>query len=73
MGADPHVILAIRNDPLFEAGGWGITPPEAELDVRGSVVVKDGYMSIAWADRLPQEPDWDALGRTVASVVRWPQ
>ncbi len=72
-GGNPHVILATRNDPLFEAGGWGITPPEAELDVRGSVVVKDGYMSIAWADRLPQEPDWDDLGRKALSVVRWPQ
>jgi L-alanine-DL-glutamate epimerase-like enolase superfamily enzyme len=72
-GGNPHVILAIRNDPLFEAGGWGITPPEAELDIRGSVVVKDGYMSIAWADRLPQDPDWDDLGRKAVSIVRWPQ
>jgi len=72
-GGNPHVILAIRNDPLFEAAGWGTTPQETELTTRGTVVVQDGYMSIAWSDRAPQEPDWDERAKQAISVVRWPR
>lgn len=63
-GGNPHVILAIRNDPLFEAY-MGVTPrpPEEELTCRGALVVENGAMSIAYNDRRPPEPDWDAYAR----------
>jgi L-alanine-DL-glutamate epimerase-like enolase superfamily enzyme len=69
-GGDPHVILAIGNDPLFEAWmGLQKRPPEEELDCRGRLVVEDGSMSIAWADRPVREPDWDQLARDAVAII----
>jgi L-alanine-DL-glutamate epimerase-like enolase superfamily enzyme len=70
-GGNPHVILAIRNDPVFEAHmGLKPRPPEDELDCRGTLVVENGAMSIAHSDRRPPEPDWDEHARTAVEVVR---
>lgn len=61
-GGDPHVILASGNDPVFEAYmGLQPRPGEADLTYLGVLVVEDGYMSVAWADRRPPETDWDAV------------
>ena len=69
-GGDPHVILAIHNDPLFEASmGLVERPPDDELDCRGALVVQDGYMSIAWADRPAAEPDWDEIARNAVAII----
>ena len=68
-GGDPHAILAVPNDPLFESGGQGPRPPEGELDCRGTAYVEDGYMAIAWNDRVPDEPAWDQLERDSVVVV----
>ena len=68
-GGNPQVILAIRNDPLFEAGGLAPLPPDAVLDCRGRVVVHDGYLSIAWKPERPPEPDWDQVERESCCVV----
>ena len=43
--------------------------PEEELDCRGTLVVEDGAMSIAWSDRLVAEPDWDELARSAVPVI----
>ncbi len=68
-GGDPHAILAVANDPLFESGGQGPHPPEEEIDCRGTAYVEDGYMSIAWNDRVPDEPDWERMERESVAVV----
>ena len=68
-GGDPHAILAVANDPLFETGGQGPRPPEDQIDCRGTAYVEDGYMSIAWNDRVPEEPDWDQVERDSVAVV----
>jgi L-alanine-DL-glutamate epimerase-like enolase superfamily enzyme len=69
-GGNHHVILAIRNDPIFEAYmGIKPRPPEVELDCRGTLVVENGAMSIAYNDRRPPEPDWDAYGRQAVELV----
>jgi L-alanine-DL-glutamate epimerase-like enolase superfamily enzyme len=69
-GGNEHVILAIHNDPLFEASmGIKERPADAELDCRGTLVVQDGYMSIAWADRPAVEPDWDEIARDAVAIV----
>ncbi|NLG51389.1 MAG: hypothetical protein GX552_14885, partial [Chloroflexi bacterium] len=70
-GGNPHVILAIRNDPLFEAY-MGLTPRPAEEDLttRGALVVENGYMTVAYNDRVPDEPDWDAYVREAVAVVK---
>ena len=69
-GGDPHVILAIANDPLFEAFmGLKPEPPETELDCRGTMVVDEGVMRIAWSDRRPIEPDWDTIGKEALQVI----
>jgi hypothetical protein len=70
-GGDPHTILANSNDPIFEATGGGLAPrpPDNELDCRGSTVVENGYMSIAWKPVRPAEPDWDEIERTSVVVV----
>jgi L-alanine-DL-glutamate epimerase-like enolase superfamily enzyme len=70
-GGNPHVILAIRNDPLFEAY-MGLTPRPAEEDLttRGALVVENGYMTVAYNDRVPDEPDWDAYAREAVAVVK---
>ena len=69
-GGNHHVILAIRNDPVFEAYmGIKPRPPESQLDCRGTLVVENGAMSIAYNDRRPAEPDWDDYKRTALEVV----
>ncbi len=69
-GGNHHVVLAIRNDPVFEAYmGIKPRPPAEELDCRGTLVVENGAMSIAYNDRRPPEPDWDAYMRTAVEVV----
>ena len=42
-GGDPHAILAVPNDPLFETGGQGPRPPEEEVDCRDTAYVEDGW------------------------------
>ena len=44
-------------------------PPEEEIDCRGTAYVEDGYMSIAWNDRVLDEPDWDHVERDSEAVV----
>ena len=68
-GGDPQVILSVGNDPVFEASGVLPSPPEEELDCRGTVVVENGAMSIAWSDRPATEPDWDEVARSAVSVI----
>lgn len=68
-GGNPHVVLAISNDPLFEAMGLAPLPADAALDCRGRVVVDQGAMSIAWAPVRPAEPDWDQIERESVCVV----
>jgi hypothetical protein len=69
-GGNEHVILAIHNDPLFEAWmGVKERPKDAELNCRGTLVVQDGYMSIAWADRPAVEPDWDEVARNALAII----
>ena len=73
-GGDPQVILAVANDPLFETvGGLAPRPPDEDLDCRGTPVIDDGHMSIAWRPVRPPEPDWDAMARDAVSIVRWPE
>jgi len=69
-GGDPHVVLAIHNDPLFEAFmGLRPEPPAEELDCRGTLVVDQGVMRIAWRDVPPAEPDWDEAARSAVMVI----
>jgi len=69
-GGNHHVILATHNDPVFEAYmGLRLRPPDDELDCRGTLVVEDGYMSVAWIDKAAEEPDWDEVERTAAQVI----
>lgn len=69
-GGDPHVILAIGNDPVFEAYmGLHPRPDDADLDCRGALVVENGYMSIAWRDAPAPEPDWDEVARNAVMTV----
>ena len=68
-GGDPQVILAIGNDPVFEAMGVLPRPPEEDLDCRGTVVVENGALSIAWSDRPAVEPDWDEMARNAVAVI----
>ncbi len=73
-GGDPQVILAVANDPLYETvRGLAPRPADAQLDCRGTLVVEDGFMSIAWKPQRPPEPDWDAMERDAVSVLRWPE
>ncbi len=69
-GGDPHLHLAIKNDPLFEAYmGLVPRPPDDELDCRGRLVVENGAMRIAWTDKPVTEPDWDAMARAAHGIV----
>jgi hypothetical protein len=69
-GGTPNVILAVGNDPVFEAFmGLLPRPPEEELDCRGTLVVENGYMEIAWNDRPVAEPDWDDVARKAEMVI----
>jgi L-alanine-DL-glutamate epimerase-like enolase superfamily enzyme len=73
-GGDPHAILAVANDPLYETvRGLAPRPPDDELDCLGRLVVEQGWMSIAWRPERPAEPDWDAMERHAVSVLRWPE
>jgi L-alanine-DL-glutamate epimerase-like enolase superfamily enzyme len=73
-GGDPHVILAVANDPLFETvHGLAPRPGDEDLDCLGTLVVEDGWMSIAWKPVRPPEPNWDDLERDAVSVLRWPE
>ena len=68
-GGDPHVILAIKNDAIFEAGGWGSRPKEEELTFQGSPVVENGYLSIVTSERAPEEPNWDEIEKNSLAVI----
>ena len=68
-GGDPHTILACSNDPIHEAMGVFPRPPEEELDCRGTTVVEDGWLSIAWRPVRPEEPDWDQIERDAIAIV----
>jgi L-alanine-DL-glutamate epimerase-like enolase superfamily enzyme len=69
-GGDHQIILSTHNDPFFEAYmGLRPRPDEDELDCRGTLVVEDGYMSVAWLDRPAVEPDWDEIGRTAVTSL----
>ena len=68
-GGDPHAILAVANDPLFEFGGQGPRPKDEDLDCRGTAFIEDGYMGIAWNERVPEEPNWDEMERDSVRVV----
>lgn len=70
-GGNPHVILAIPNDPLFEAP-FGKIPPRPAVDqltFQGSTVVENGYMSIAWGDHPAEEPNWDEIEKRALAVI----
>ncbi|MBM3262114.1 MAG: hypothetical protein FJY97_01595 [candidate division Zixibacteria bacterium] len=72
-GGDPHVILASGNDPVFEAYmGLQPRPAETDLTCQGTLVVENGYMSVAWAPRHPAEPDWDEQTRNAVQIVKQP-
>jgi len=68
-GGTPDVVLAIDNDPMFEAMGVVPIPEEAELDCRGRLSVEDGWMQVVWRPERPAEPDWDEMERSAVSVV----
>jgi len=69
-GGDPHLHLAVGNDPLFEAYmGLVPKPSDDQLDCRGRMYVQDGYMSIAWSDRPVVEPNWDQIAREAVAIV----
>ena len=68
-GGNPHVILAIKNDPIFEAVGGGPLPKDVKLTFQGQMVVEDGYMYIAYGDEPVKEPDWDEIERNALMVI----
>ena len=70
-GGNPHVILAIKNDPLFEAVPSKIPPPQEgeRMTPLGRTVLEHGYMSIAWGLHPPEEPDWDEIQKKALAVI----
>ncbi len=68
-GGNPHVILAIRNDPLFEAVPGKIPPRTAALTFQGRPVVEDGYLSIACGDDPVEAPDWDEIEGRALEII----
>jgi L-alanine-DL-glutamate epimerase-like enolase superfamily enzyme len=68
-GGNPHVVLAIQNDPYYEALGWEKRPPESEWNVLGFPVVEDGYLQMVWADRPAPEANWDELERKAVAKL----
>ena len=68
-GGDPHVILAIKNDPIFEAMGVAPLAVDAELNCKGTLVVEDGYMSIAWRSQPVEDLDWDEIEKNVLAII----
>ena len=64
-GGDPNVILAIKNDPIFEKGvGMGTLGTAS-----GRAVVEDGYMYIACEDYPVEEPNWDEIENKALAVI----
>jgi len=63
------VTLAIGNDPLYETGRAIPLAADAELDCRGTLVVDEGYMTIASNSNPVSEPDWDEMERTALAVI----
>ena len=61
-----HLQALIRIDSV---GQGPRAPPEDQIDCRGTAYVEDGYMSIAWNERVPDEPDWDEVERDSVAVV----
>jgi L-alanine-DL-glutamate epimerase-like enolase superfamily enzyme len=68
-GGNQHVVVAISNDPIYEALGWEVRPESQALNVVGSPVVENGYLSIAWSNQPAPEPDWDDVSRTAVKKV----
>jgi len=68
-GGDPHVILAIKNDPIYEAGGWSTRPNPSEVTFTGTTVVENGYMYMAVSDREPEEPNWDEIAKQAVAII----
>jgi len=69
-GGTPDVILSVSNDPVFEAFmGLQPRPPEEELDCRGTLVVENGIMEIAWSERPVVEPDWDEIANKAKMII----
>ena len=68
-GGDPHVIRAIKNDPIFEAMGVAPLAVDAELNCKGTLVVEDGYMSIAWRSQPVEDLDWDEIEKNVLAII----
>jgi L-alanine-DL-glutamate epimerase-like enolase superfamily enzyme len=71
-GGNPHVILAIRHDPIFEMGSIGPCDPPEDPEVltfQGVPVVQDGYLSIMCGDRPVEEPDWDVVEREAEVII----
>ena len=69
-GGDAHTILACSNDPIYEVGsGVYPRPPDEELDCLGTMVVENGWMSIAWRPVRPPDPDWGQISRDSLSIV----
>ena len=68
-GGDPRVILAISNDPLYEYGGLGPRPDDADLTFQGTAYVEDGYLRIACGDKPVIEPDWDETEKNALAVI----
>ncbi len=68
-GGNPHVVLAITNDDMYEWVGPIVRrPPEEELTAQGTAILEDGYLTIATGERNTPEPDWDALARRAVGV-----
>ena len=63
-GGDPHVLLAIKNDPILEAVTLGNIHSNS-----GRAVVEDGYMSIDYKDYPVEEPNWDEIEKKALAVI----
>ncbi len=48
---------------------WDLASRHARQPCRGTAYVEDGYMSIAWNDRVPDEPDWERMERDAVAVL----
>jgi L-alanine-DL-glutamate epimerase-like enolase superfamily enzyme len=68
-GGNPHVILAIKNDPIFEAPGLVPLPKDAKLTFQGTMVVENGYMYIACGDYPVEEPSWDEIEKKALAII----
>ena len=70
-GGDPHVVLATKNDPVFEAASWGTARDltDAKLTFQGTAVVENGYMYIACGDHPVEEPNWDEIEKKALAVI----